>query len=142
MIGILIHKLSRLANMEETVIQIGYESKGRIALLKIDPSKFQGGMCSEIIVMSELLCSSEHIKDFYKPWESLEQIQENLGNRLELESLEECRPLHRKTMCRYKFKYGEGDYILPFPATGEEIYFEIYAVGRHGELILQYQREL
>lgn len=128
--------------MEDAVVQIGYASEGHIALLKIDPSKFKGGMCSEIIVMSELLCSSEHIKNFYKPWESLEQIQENLGNRLKLESLEECRPLRRKTMCRYSFKYGEGDYILAFPATGEEIYFEIYAVGYHGELILQYHREL
>lgn len=128
--------------MEESVVQIGYASEGRIALLKIDPSKFQSGMCSEIVVMSELLCSPEHIRNFYKPWESLEQMQEDLGNRLKLESLEECRPLRRRTICRYSFEYGKGDYILAFPATGEEIYFEIYAVGHFGELILQYHREL
>lgn len=127
--------------MEESVVQIGYASEGRIALLKLDPSKFKGGMCSEIIVMSELLCSPEHIKDFYKPWESLEQIQEKLGNRLKLERRGECTP-HRGTKCKYSFQSGEGDYILAFPATGEEINFEIYSVGCFGVLHLQYQREL
>ena len=127
--------------MEEAVVQICYASEGRIALLKIDPSKFHGGSCKEIVVKSELNCSPELIKDFYEPWQSLGEIQEKLGNRLKLEWRGECMP-HRGTKCKYSFQSGEGDYILAFPATGEEINFEIYSVGCFGVLHLQYQREL
>lgn len=127
--------------IEEAVRQISYESRGRIALLKIDPLMFQGGRCKEIVVKSELNCSPELIKDFYEPWQSLEEIQEKLGNRLKLERRGECTP-HRGTKCKYSFQSGEGDYILAFPATGEEINFEIYSVGCFGLLHLQYQREL
>lgn len=127
--------------IEEAVRQISYESRGLIALLKIDPSMFHGGSCKEIVVKSELNCSPELIKNFYEPWQSLEEIQEKLGNRLKLEWRGECMP-HRGTKCKYSFQSGEGDYILAFPATGEEINFEIYSVGCFGVLHLQYQLEL
>lgn len=41
--------------INRTNVQIGFASEGRIALLKIDPSKFQGGMCREIVSSGEIL---------------------------------------------------------------------------------------
>lgn len=41
--------------INRTNVQIGFASEGRIALLKIDPSKFQGGMCREIVSSGGIL---------------------------------------------------------------------------------------
>lgn len=127
--------------MNKAVQKLRYESKGTIALLLIDPSQFQGNWRKEIIVMSENYCSPEHIKDHYKPWKSLEEIQDTLGNRLKLEGMCECKPLNRMVY-KYSFHYGDGDYVMAFPATGEETYLDLYSLGLGGELILQVHTEL
>lgn len=37
---------------------------------------------------------------------------------------------------------SNGNYVLAVPATGEEIYFEIYGVDQSGSLVLLLEREL
>lgn len=127
--------------MNEAVKHIRY-GDGGVALFEIDPSLSGGWSRRGIIVMSELRCTPESISFFNKPWTSLEEIQEKLGNRLKLEGKTECELLKRHTICKYSFEYGEGSIILAFPATGEEFCFEIYSIGNQGQLNLQYHREL
>ena len=62
---------------------------------------------------------------------SYHEIQHALGNGMTLIEKEHSSILKRNLFL-YQFNWlpDKDDYLLAFPATGEEIYFEIYAMDR------------
>ena len=116
---------------------------GTIALFEINRDQLVGVKnCDGIVVMCEFdYTNSEALLMCHAPYTSLEEIQQKLGNRLELIKVDQSEEFHCRTRCFYSFKFGFGKYRLAFPASGEECYFRIYAV-HNGQLILQYAREL
>lgn len=67
---------------------------------------------------------------------SYDAIQKKLGENLKFVGMEFSKVLGR-TLIRYDFEDEFKNGLLFTPATGEEIYFEIYGIGeRHGMLHL------
>lgn len=116
---------------------------GTIALFEINLDQLVGvKSCELLVVMCEFDYTKREVVSFYyPPYTSLEEIQQKLGNRLELIHVDQSEEFHCRTRCFYSFKSGVGNFRLAFPASGEECYFRIYAV-HNGQLILQYDREL
>ena len=49
----------------------------------------------------------------------------------------------KRSLFLFDFEYvSDGNYLLAVPATGEEIYFEIYGVDQSGAMVLLVEREL
>ncbi len=75
-------------------------------------------------------------------YEHYEDVQKELGKGLSFISKEYSAILNR-SLFLFDFEYvPEGLYTLAVPATGEEIYFEIYGVDQSGALVLLVEREL
>lgn len=126
--------------MNNAITFHGY--KDGMGIFAINPNEFVGEKRSQgLVVMCEFSYRTPDQMSCHKPYRSLEEVQEKLGNRLKLEWVSCCEPLHRGTMCYYAWEYGNGDFILAFPASGEECRFEIYSFD-HGRITLQYFREL
>ena len=124
--------------MNSAIKNITIYKEGCIALLEIDSTLIN----KYVIVLSELRCIPDLLKICHRPWTSLEEIQEKLGSRLCLVKMSECDILGKKTACVYSTMYGDGKTILAFPATGEEIIFEMYTLGDKGELRFLHKMEL
>ena len=78
----------------------------------------------------------------HKEYELYEDVQKDLGKGLTFIKKEYSEILKR-SLFLFDFEYTpEGDYLLSVPATGEEIYFEIYGVDQSGALVLLVEREL
>ena len=78
----------------------------------------------------------------HKEYELYEDVQKDLGKGLTFIKKEYSEILNR-SLFLFDFEYTpEGDYLLSVPATGEEIYFEIYGVDQSGALVLLVEREL
>ncbi len=78
----------------------------------------------------------------HKEYEHYEDVQKDLGKGLTFIKKEYSEILKR-SLFLFDFEYNsEGDYLLSVPATGEEIYFEIYGVDQSGALVLLVEREL
>lgn len=69
------------------------------------------------------------------------KIQSNLGKGLTLVRKEHSSILKRG-MYLYEVSNSADEYILAFPATGEEVYFEIYALDYTGAMHLILSTEL
>lgn len=76
----------------------------------------------------------------FSEYESYEDVQKALGSGLEFISKEFSTVLKR-SLISYSFEYGS-EAILAVPATGEEIYFEIYGSDRTHAIFLLEEREL
>ena len=113
-----------------------------MGIFAINPYEFVGERGTQgIVVMCEFSYRTPEDMSLHEPYRSPEEVQEKLGNRLKLEWVSSCEPLHRGTMCYYSWDYGDGECILAFPASGEECCFEIYSFD-NGRITLQYHREL
>lgn len=78
----------------------------------------------------------------YPEYELYEDVQKGLGKGLTFVKKEYSEFLKR-SLFLYEFNYEpDGNYVLAVPATGEEIYFEIYGVDQFGGLVLLVEREL
>lgn len=75
-------------------------------------------------------------------YELYEDVQKGLGKGLTFVK-KEYSELLKRSLFLYEFNYEpDGNYVLAVPATGEEIYFEIYGVDQSGGLVLLVEREL
>ena len=78
----------------------------------------------------------------HKEYELYEDVQKDLGKGLTFIKKEYSEILKR-SLFLFDFEYvPDGNYLLAVPATGEEIYFEIYGVDQSGALVLLTEREL
>lgn len=77
---------------------------------------------------------------FYREYNAYEDVQQKLGTGLLFIAKEYSEVLNR-SLVSYSFEYGN-EAILAVPATGEEIYFEIYGSDRNHGLYLLVEREL
>lgn len=78
----------------------------------------------------------------HKEYELYEDVQKDLGKGLTFIKKEYSEFLNR-SLFLFDFEYvSDGNYLLAVPATGEEIYFEIYGVDQSGALVLLVEREL
>lgn len=76
----------------------------------------------------------------YREYDSYDDVQNKLGNGLSFIAKEFSKVLNR-SLISYSFEYGS-EAILAVPATGEEIYFEIYGSDKYHGLNLLVEREL
>ena len=75
-------------------------------------------------------------------YELYEDVQKDLGKGLTFIKKEYSEFLKR-SLFLFDFEYvSDGNHLLAVPATGEEIYFEIYGVDQSGALVLLVEREL
>lgn len=75
-------------------------------------------------------------------YEHYEDVQKDLGKGLTFIKKEYSEFLKR-SLFLFDFEYvSDGNYLLAVPATGEEIYFEIYGVDQSGAMVLLVEREL
>lgn len=104
--------------------------------------KVAQGEMSKLLVAHEGNWLDERGMSFYPDYELYEDVQKDLGKGLRFIKKEYSKLLKRSIFL-YDFEYNnDREYILAVPATGEEIYFEIYGVDRHGALVLLVEREL
>ena len=75
-------------------------------------------------------------------YEHYEDVQKDLGKGLTF-IRKEYSENRKRSLFLFDFEYtSDRNYILAVPATGEEIYFEIYGVDQFGRLVLLLEREL
>lgn len=84
-----------------------------------------------LLVAQEGHCIDEGMLKIPHGYTSYHEIQHALGNGMTLIEKEHSSILKRNLFL-YQFNWlsDKDDYLLAFPATGEEIYFEIYAMDR------------
>lgn len=76
----------------------------------------------------------------HREYDSYEDVQKALGTGLTFIS-KEYSTILKRTLISYSFEYGS-EAVLAVPATGEEIYFEIYGSDKYHGLNLIVEREL
>lgn len=76
----------------------------------------------------------------HREYDSYEDVQKVLGTGLTFVS-KEYSTILKRILISYSFKYGS-EAVLAVPATGEEIYFEIYGSDKYHGLNLLVEREL
>lgn len=125
----------------ELVKFIGW--KGTYAFFEIKQGKLPNDMKFEGILVSHEGNWIDSDSMFCHPeFELYEDVQKGLGKGLTLVKKEYSECLNR-SLFLFDFEYyKKGEYILAVPATGEEIYFEIYGVDQFGALVLLVEREL
>lgn len=99
-----------------------------------------GRWLDRIIVAHEGDWISEDAMECHSEYRAYEDVQKALGTELVFTSKEYSQILHR-SLFSYSFQYGD-EAILAVPATGEEIYFEIYGAEEHHGICLLVEREL
>lgn len=122
----------------ELVEFLGWE--GGYAKFKIKRTKLPNGRTLERIIVAH---EGDWITDGiwgYRKYNAYEDVQNALGSGLAFIEKEYSAVLKRSLMS-YSFEYGS-EAILAVPATGEEIYFEIYGSDRLHGMYLLVEREL
>lgn len=101
-----------------------------------------GNSFEKILVAHEGECIDVDSMSFHEEFKLYEDVQKELGKGLSF--LEKEYSEHRnRSFFLYDFEYtDDGEYILAVPATGEEIYSEIYGVDQFGSLNLLVKRGL
>lgn len=99
-----------------------------------------GRLLNRIIVAHEGDWLSDDAMMCHKGYDTYEDVQTSLGNGLVFIS-KEYSQLMSRSLFSFSFEYGE-EAILAVPATGEEIYFEIYGADRNHGLFIIEEREL
>ena len=78
----------------------------------------------------------------HREYEFYEDVQKDLGKGLSFVK-KEYTEIQNRSLFLFDFEYTSDKlHILAVPATGEEIYFEIYGVDQFGALVLLIEREL
>ena len=78
----------------------------------------------------------------YPEYKAYEDVQTALGKGLVFVN-KEYSELLRRSLFLYDFEHtSDAEYILSVPATGEEIYFEIYGIDHLGAKVLLLDMEL
>ena len=83
---------------------------------------------------------SSSFYEFYR-YMNYEDVQADLGHSLTFLSKEYSGLLNR-ALFLYEVDRFSKDILLAVPATGDEMYFEIYGVDELGAAVLLHQREL
>ena len=96
-----------------------------------------------LLVAQEGHCIDEGMLKIPHGYTSYHEIQHALGNGMTLIEKEHSSILKRNLFL-YQFNWlsDKDDYLLAFPATGEEVYFEIYAMDTFNVLHLLLHCEL
>lgn len=115
--------------------------KGSYARFKIKRGVLPNGrLLDRIIVAHEGDWVSEDAMLCHEEYRAYEDVQKALGTELVFTAKEYSRIL-RRSLFSYSFQYGD-EAILAVPATGEEIYFEIYGADSHHGVYLLVEQEL
>lgn len=117
--------------------------KYTVARFKIDKSLLPT-KTKALLVAQEGHCIDERYLEDWHGYSSYHDIQQALGHGMTLIEKEYSTMLKRKLFL-YQLDWipsNNDDYILAFPATGEEIYFEIYAMDTFNILHLMLHCEL
>lgn len=118
---------------------LGWE--GSYAKFRIKRGQLPNGRTLErIIVAHEGNWTTAEGMWCYREYDSYEDVQKALGSGLSFLS-KEYSEVMKRSLISYAFEYGS-EAILAVPATGEEIYFEIYGSDRYNGLCLLVEREL
>ncbi len=118
---------------------LGWE--GSYARFKIRRERLPNGQTLErIIVAHEGDWTQAEGMSCHPEYDAYEDVQEALGSGLTFVAKEFSEML-RRSLFTYAFEYGS-EAVLAVPATGEEIYFEIYGSDRYHGLFLLVEREL
>ena len=80
------------------------------------------------------MCWHDHYKNYG-------DVQGDLGKGLVFRR-KEFSVINRRSLFLFEIDKTCNEHILAVPATGEEIYFEIYGVDTEGDLVLLVKREL
>lgn len=119
---------------------LGYEG-GTYASFEINRELLPNGNCFEkLLVAHEGRWLDEDGMFCHPEYKFYEDVQKGLGIGLTFVKKEYSEFLNR-TLFLYDFEYSPY-YKLAVPATGEEIYFEIYGVDNFGACILLEEMEL
>lgn len=118
---------------------LGWE--GTYAKFKIKRAQLpNSGTLERIIVAHEGDWTTTESMGCYPEFDSYENVQKELGSGLTFISKEYSNVMKR-SLFSYSFDYGS-EAILAVPATGEEIFFEIYGSDRYHGLYLLIEGEL
>lgn len=118
---------------------LGWE--GSYARFKIKRAKLPNGRTIErIIVAHEGNWTNTDGLMSYREYHAYEDVQKALGNGLNFIAKEYSTIMNR-SLFSYSFDFGS-EAVLAVPATGEEIYFEIYGSDQYHGLFLLVEREL
>lgn len=125
----------------ELVFFLGW--KGTYAFFEIKRGMLPNGkMFERILVSHEGNWIDSNGMICHPDYKLYEDVQAALGKGLTFVKKEYSKLMNRSRFL-YDFEYqSDGDYVLAVPATGEEIYFEIYGVDQFGALVLLVEREL
>lgn len=121
----------------------GWE-KGVYGTFQLESVQLQPGIWAErILIAHEGNWMDATRMRFYKDYENYEDIQQDLGDGLRLVGKEYSKLLGRSFFLYEIARPAKGlGYKIAVPATGEEVYFEIYGVDSNGIQYLMLQREL
>ncbi len=123
----------------EYVEFLGWE--GSYARFKIKRHPLPDGRSlNRIIVAHEGDWLSDDAMTCHEEYDAYEDVQTDLGNGLVFIA-KEYSQLMSRSLFSFSFEYGN-EAILTVPATGEEIYFEIYGADRNHGMFLLEEREL
>lgn len=125
--------VKELATASSGISGMGLGPFGWFRVWKVAPVTDEGIRIKGVIVAHELnWVEGEHTYHQYSS--GYEAIQEKLGVNLKFVCKEHSETLQR-TLVRYDFEDNYKAGLLFTPATGEEIYFEIYGIDdMHGVL--------
>ena len=120
---------------------IGYN--GSYAMFQIERKMLPNGNRFErLLVAHEGDWIGEYGMICYPEYKAYEDVQTDLGKGLVFVN-KEYSELLRRSLFLYDFEHtSDAEYILSVPATGEEIYFEIYGIDHLGAKVLLLDMEL
>lgn len=121
----------------------GWE-KGVYGTFQLESVMLQPGIRAErILIAHEGNWTDATTMRFYKDYENYEDVQQDLGDGLKFVGKEYSKLLNRSFFLYEIVRPVKGlGYKIAVPATGEEVYFEIYGLDSKGIQYLMLQREL
>lgn len=118
--------------------------KGVYGTFQLESALLQPGIWAErILIAHEGDWMDAARMRFYKGYENYEDVQQDLGDGLKFVGKEYSKLLNRSFFLYEIARPVKGlGYKIAVPATGEEVYFEIYGLDSKGIQYLMLQREL
>lgn len=99
------------------------------------------GNLTKILVAHEGDWTTEEGMSCHFPYKRYEDVQKDLGKGL-IFKRKGFSKVSRRSLFLFEIDKTCNEHILAVPATGEEIYFEIYGIDKSGDLVLLVEREL
>lgn len=100
-----------------------------------------GKNLTAILVAHEGDWTTEEGMSCHFPYKRYEDVQKDLGKGL-IFKRKGFSKVNRRSLFLFDIDKTSNEHILAVPATGEEIYFEIYGIDKSGDLVLLVEREL